>query len=444
MSHHHTVLSRRRLLAASGATVGAILVAASAAASAPASSTTGIQNVIPITEVLAYGQKVTAVAVEYSADVNPRTLDLDTFTVSDSLYNFRFNPISDLDDPEKRADRTVTAIYTNDSPSLDVDQRSDPGRYVIIELDPMDPGGSTVIAWQGGVKVNTDLQTRVVQNEDIHAQPGNGHGLGPKLVPAAAAELTPTQPAVNVLADDFAYERFTPTSGVVLPYAYHVPADYDPSKSYPLMVILPGHGQGYRQDSTGVSNEGVQVASDIPAVAWLQEEWTGTDEDVIVLAVQNQRVGSGNAQAHDMVELVNWFTGEYSVDEGRIYASTVSYGSVLAWSALQNYPGLFDAVLLTGGFGANTTQAAAIADSETPVWITHGTDDHLLNVVTTGQASFNRIWDAYIAQGKTPAQATALVKYTEYPLEAFYEPDPHLAAAPTYEDASILQWLLRQ
>ena len=62
----------------------------------------------------------------------------------------------------------------------------------------------------------------------------------------------------------------------------------------------------------------------------------------------------------------------------------------------------------------------------------------------TGQASFNRLWNAYIALGKTPAQATALVKYTEYGDEAFGEPDEHLAAAPTYEDDSILQWLLAQ
>jgi predicted peptidase len=105
---------------------------------------------------------------------------------------------------------------------------------------------------------------------------------------------------------------------------------------------------------------------------------------------------------------------------------------------------LFDGVLLTGGFGASQAQADAIAASETPIWVTHGTGDHLLNVVTTGQASFNRIWNAYIALGKTPAQASFLVKYTEYPLSAFYEPDQHLAAAPTYEDSSILKWLLAQ
>lgn len=436
-------MSLRKLTAAVSAVALAALVAATAtpvvAAGRPG---TGVQNVIPITEILSYGQKVTAVAVEYSADVNPRTLDLDTFTVSDSLYNFRFDPIGDLTDPTKRADRTVTAVYTNDAPTLEEDQESDRGRYVIIELDPRDPGGNAVIAWQGGVKVNPDLQTRVVQNEDVHAQPGNGKGLGPRLAPASDEELAPTQPAVNLLYDDFVYERFTTSTGTEVPYAYWVPEDYDASRSYPLVVILPGFGQGFIETADGENNEGVQVASDIPATAWLQESWTGTDEDVIVLAVQNRRVGSGIDQANAMVELVEWFADERAVDDERIYGSTVSYGSVLAWAALTDHPGLFDGMLVTGGFGASQAQADAIAASRTPVWITHGTGDHLLDVVTTGQASFNRIWAAYMAQGLTPAQATALVKYTEYPLEAFYEPDQHLAAAPTYEDSSILRWLL--
>jgi predicted peptidase len=436
--------NRKSLTVVSAAVLGAVLLASSASAQSSASEPPGIQNVIPITEILAYGQKVTAVAVEYSADVNPRTLDLDTFTVSDSLYNFRFNPIADLTDPAKRADRTITAIYTNETPSLEADRQSDRGRYVIIELDPFDPGGSTVIAWQGGVKVNPDLQTLVVQNEDIHAQAGSGQGLGPKIASASSDAHGPTQPAVNLLYDDFVYERFTASTGTEVPYAYWIPEDYDASKSYPMVVILPGFGQGYIETAGGDNNEGVQVASDIPAVAWLQEEWTGTDEDVIVLAVQNRRTGSGTAQANAMVEVVNWFTNQYSVDTDRIYASTVSYGSVLAWAALRDHPGLFDGVLPTGGFVASQAQANAIAASETPIWITHGTGDHLLNVVNTGQTSFNRIWNAYIALGKTPAQATALVKYTEYPLSAFYEPDQHLAAAPTYEDSSILKWLLAQ
>ncbi|MCM4081113.1 hypothetical protein [Paractinoplanes hotanensis] len=433
-------MSKRTPLAAITVLFAAVLISPGTATATPADrGGSGVRSVIPITQVLAFGQKVTAVAVEYSSEVNARTLDRDTYTVSDSLYNFRFNPVEDIADPAKRADRTIAAVYTNDAPALNADKRSDRGNFVIIELDATDPGGNTVMAAGNHVKVNPDLQTRVVQNEDVYGQPGNGKGRGHRLATASGKAYAPTKPAINLLVDDFVYQRFTTTSGTMIPYAYHLPGGYDATKKYPVVVILPGHGMGFNG-----ANEGVQVAADIPATAWLQEKWTGTDEDVIVLAPQNQRVGTPAMQANVMVELLNAFTRKFSVDQNRIYASTVSYGSTLAWAALTAQADLFDGVLITGGFAVEASQATAIAASGTPVWITHGTHDHLLNVLTTGQTSYNRIWNAYMALGKTPAQANAVVKYTEYADSAFYEPDHHLAAAPTYADRTILQWLLDQ
>lgn len=401
---------------------------------------TGIQSVTAITDVYAFGQKVSAVAIEYAADVNPRTLDLATYTVSDTIYNFRFNPIGDL---PKLADRTITRIYTNDEPAIDPDGESDRGRYVIVELDPNDPGGNTVIVskcptFLCSVKVNPDLPTQVVQNERVYAQPGNGVGWG-QLLAAASADVHPlTAETINLFVDEFVHDTYV-RNGTVLPYAYHLPADYDPSHAYPIVVILPGHGMGWDGD-----NEGVQIAADIPATAWQRPEWTGTDEDVIVLAPQNQRVGVA-AEADIMVALLEEFMGTYSVDPERVYASTVSYGSTTAWQAMATTrPGLFSAVLITGGFAVSATQAASIAADRTPIWITHGTNDHLLNVATTGRLSRDRLRAAYVAAGVDPGAVEDLVRYTEYGNDAYSLPDYHLAAAPTYEDETILQWLLEQ
>ena len=312
---------RRLAIAVPLAAILAFAAAPGASADPPAVGRdgTGIQSVTAITEVYAFGQKVAAVAIEYSAGVNPRTLDLDTFTVSDTIYNFRFNPISDL---PTLVERTVTAVYTNDEAAINPDSASDPGRFVIVELDETDPGGNTVIVskcptFLCSVKVNPDLPTQVVQNENVYAQPGNGVGWG-QLLSAASSDIHPLSGAtINVLVDDFVHDTYV-LNGTVLPYAYWVPADYDPSSEYPVVVILPGHGMGWDGD-----NEGVQIAADIPATAWLQAEWTGTDEDVIVLAPQNQRVGVP-AEAEIMVALLEEFMGTYSIDPDRVYASTVS------------------------------------------------------------------------------------------------------------------------
>ncbi|GAA1002718.1 phospholipase/carboxylesterase [Acrocarpospora pleiomorpha] len=399
----------------------------------------GIQSITPITTVYTYGQKVSAVAVEYGDNVNPRELDNATFSVQDTTYNFRFNPIEDL---PKLTDRKITRTYTNNAATTRADHRSAPGRYVIVELDPDQNAGWTVIVskcptFLCTVKVNPDLPTRVVQRKNVHAQPALGIGKGQVLAKAAPnTSRKVTEKAVNLLVDEFRYGSYL-SSGMVLPYHYRLPKNYDPAKKYPLMVVLPGHGMGWDGDNTQV-----QVAADIPATAWLQPNWTGGTEDVIVLAPQNQRVG-GPAEADLLVKMLDQFVKDFAVDKRRIYATTVSYGSQLLWNAFAKRPDLFAGGLVTGGFAANAEQAAAIAAAEIPLWITHGVHDHLLNI-NLARTTRQLLQDAYAARGKTPEQLETLLKYTEYEDAAFSLPDYHAAFGPTYEDSSILQWLLSQ
>ncbi|GAB3423592.1 PHB depolymerase family esterase [Flindersiella endophytica] len=405
-------------------------------ASATSPPTRGIRGVTAITQVYTYGQKVAAVAVEYPAVVNAARLEPDTFTVSDSIYNFRYNPIEDL---PKRADRTITNVYTNDTIALRPGGRSKPGRFVIVELAPTDPGGNTVIVSKCptalcSVKVNPELPTEVVQSKDVYALAGPGRG---KVVSEGSPAAHPLSgETVNLLVDDFVLDTFD-HDGSTLRYAYHLPRRYNPHRRYPLVVILPGHGMGWDGD-----NLGVQIAADIPATAWLRPEWIHSREDVIVLAPQNQRAGPA-PEAAELVALVDSFMRSHAVDPGRVYASTVSYGSRLAWEALAMRPGLFSAALITGGFEVGADQAARIAADRTPIWITHGLNDHLLPVAY-GRNSSATLREAYVAAGSSPAEAADLIRYTEYGNGAFSEPDYHAAFGPTYEDAGILRWLLAQ
>ncbi|WP_203928256.1 hypothetical protein [Virgisporangium ochraceum] len=397
----------------------------------------GIRSITPITTVYTYGQKVSAVAVEYGDVVNPRELDNSTFSVQDTLYNFRFNPIEDL--PEL-TDRPVVRTYVNTTAATRADHRSVPGRYVIVELDPNQNAGWTVIVskcptFLCTVKVNPDLPTRVVQRRNVYGQPRYGAGRGPVLAKAApGTSRRATGKAVNQLVDEFRYGSYL-SGGMVLPYHYHLPKNYDPAKKYPLMLVLPGHGMGWDGD-----NLLVQVAADIPATAWLQPKWTGGNEDVIVLAPQNQRVG-GPAEADLLVKMLDQFLTDFAVDRRRVYATTVSYGSQLAWNAFAKRPDLFAGGLVTGGFAVNAGQAAAIAAAEIPLWVTHGVHDHLLNI-SLARNTRTLLTDAYAARGKTPEQIGTLLHYTEYEDAAFSLPDYHAAYGPTYEDGAALRWLL--
>jgi predicted peptidase len=397
----------------------------------------GIRSITPITTVYTYGQKVSAVALEYGDTVNSRMLDNSTFSVQDTIYNFRFNPIADL---PKLTDRTVTHTYTNNAAATRADHRSTPGRYVIVELDPGQNAGWTVIVskcptFLCTVKINPELPTTVVQHKTVYGQARRGKG--PVLAGATPNQSRAmTEKPANQLVDEFRYGSYL-SGGMVLPYHYHLPKDYDPARTYPLMVVLPGHGMGWDGD-----NLRVQLAADIPATAWLQPEWTGSTEDVIVLAPQHQRVG-GAAEADLLVKMLDEFRTDFSVDDRRIYATTVSYGSQLLWHAFAKRPDLFAAGLVTGGFAVNAEQATAIAAAEIPLWVTHGVHDHLLNI-SLARTTRTLLQTAYAARDKTPEQIDALLRYTEYEDASFSLPDYHAAFGPTYEDRSILRWLLSQ
>jgi predicted peptidase len=441
------------------------LAPARAAAEKP---TVGIQSVTGITTIMTFGQKVTAIAVEYPSIVKPQPIEdpenLDTYTVKDSWYDFRFDNVSKITSDIR--DRTITRMYTNDQPATIPDGVSKPGRFVIVELSPLDYGGNTVRTNPASpmyIKIMTgtdDMQTQIIQNRPVLT--ADGVVLG---TPLGAKTPTVYKPSawLDPLADQFQYGVYccqgTPPRQVDLPYYYYIPPELEPGHVYPMVVILPGMGMGYYNGTNPIGlNPKVNVVADIPATAWLQPEWKGTDEKVIVLAPQSRRTGAA-AEAMAVLGLMDEFMAAHpEVDAKRLYFSTVSYGSTTAWSAMQQRPGFFTAGLLTGGFAVSTMQATAIATARplTPIYITHGIHDHLLNYNTTGIVSRDRLRAAYVATGLVDAAgAEALIPFEGYDTPAFFnqvvpqvpgyaEPDNHAVMGPTYADTSKLTWLLSQ
>jgi uncharacterized repeat protein (TIGR02543 family) len=443
------------------------MTSVASAANSAQEPTPGIQSVTGITTIMTFGQKVTAIAVEYSAVADPQAIEdpanLDAYTVKDSWYDFRFDAVSKITSDIRN--RTITRMYTNDQPATIPDGVSKPGRFVIVELSPLDYGGNTVRtnpASSSYIKImtgTTDMQTQIIQNR-------------PVLTADGVVLETPTvyRPSawVDPLADQFQYGDCVNCQQVNaqgaktdLPYYYYIPPDLEPGHVYPMVVILPGQGMGY-YPTTGYSatghNEKVNVVADIPATAWLQPEWKGTDEKVIVLAPQSRRTGA-NYEATAVLGLMDQFMVAHpEVDARRLYFSTVSYGSTTAWAMMQQRPGVFASGLLTGGFAVSTTQATAIATARplTPIYITHGLYDPLLRIGTTGYYSRDRLRAAYMATGLVDAAgAAALIPFLAYDTPAYFnqvvpsvpgyaEPDNHAVMGPTYTDTPKLTWLLSQ
>lgn len=428
---------------------------------APRQTVSGVKSVTDINTVMTFGEKITAVAVEYASIVNPAPLQLNTFTVNDSYYDFRFStgPDGSASSLTNIKPRTITKIYTNSVPAVTPDGLSVPGKYVIVELSALDWGGNTVQtnpASSSYVRVMPldYMKTQVIQNKDVYAYT-DGVSLG---TPLGAGSTTIYKPTIklNPLADQFVLENWAGPNGVNLPYYYRLPPNYDPNHLYPVVVILPGQGMGYLPSGP---NPKVNVVADIPATAWLQPAWTGQTEDVISLAPQNQRVGA-DAEALSVLQLMDNFMTRFSVDPNRLYFTTCSYGSTTAWSAMSQRWGFFASGLLTGGFAVSAAQATNIAKARplTPINITHGLHDPLLNINSTGYTSRDRMRAAYVATGLVDAAgAAALLPFAALDTPLYFnqvvpqipgytEPDNHAVDGAVYADPAhaYTLWLLAQ
>ena len=139
----------------------ASLIPAGAAAAAGGDSSGSPNAVVRsdvITEVTPLGWRVVAVAIRYRERIDLGRAEIPTsaFTVAATINNVTAN-------------RTVVAVYTNDDPEVDRrGTRGEPGRYLIIELNPNDPNAGALV-FSGGINNPIPLvgAYSVTQNADV-------------------------------------------------------------------------------------------------------------------------------------------------------------------------------------------------------------------------------------------------------------------------------------
>ena len=116
-------------------------------------------------------------------------------------------------------------------------------------------------------------------------------------------------------------------------YSYYLPKDYDGSKTYPLVITMPGYGMmWFGEDSSGSNLEwyGFRV-------------WTELSEDVIVVSAQ--LTDWHETSARQAIELTEYFIANFSVDKSRVYAAGYSAGGETMSQAVSMRPDLYAAYL---------------------------------------------------------------------------------------------------
>jgi predicted peptidase len=228
--------------------------------------------------------------------------------------------------------------------------------------------------------------------------------------------------------------RTVRVNGTEYPYCVYVPRDFDPTRTWPVVLFLHGSGErgsdGLRPSQTGLGSAIRLEPSRVPAIAVfpqapLDSRWIGEPADAAMAALD-----AASAEFHG--------------DRDRTYLTGLSmggYGSIHL--ALANPRRFAAVVIVCGGLLPHATTTAvrrsplipdgvdpyafvAHALRAVPMWIFHGADDPVIPV-DEGQHFDEEL-----------KKAGANVRYTEYPGVG------HNAWDRAYGEAELWSWLFAQ
>lgn len=180
-------------------------------------------------------------------------------------------------------------------------------------------------------------------------------------------------------------------------YTYYLPANYNASKSYPMLITLPGWSSKFHTIETTPLTENHYAKSNA-------EIWTALAGDMIV--VSPSLTDWGDKSARQTIELTDYFINNFAVDTSRIYAAGFSAGGETMSKVLDMRPDLFAAYLhcasqWDGGY-ENVTKA------KIPVYISMAQNDEYYGS-QIAQKAYNGLKQAYENAGLTQKEIDELL-----------------------------------
>ncbi len=212
----------------------------------------------------------------------------------------------------------------------------------------------------------------------------------------------------------FIEKNFANDDGTTSPYVVFVPASYDGSKEFPVILFLHGAGE-----TKGGKKMPVEVGIG-PAIKRQQK----TFPFIVVIPQSEKRTWM--AQSPDgkrAIAILDEVMKAYKTDRNRVYLTGLSMGGFGTWSMAAAYPDRWAAIVPICGRGDPT---AAVKIKDLPCWCFHGDKDTAVNV----KGSRDMI-EAIKKSGGSP-------KYNEYADVG------HNSWDKAYAEKGLFPWLLEQ
>lgn len=215
-------------------------------------------------------------------------------------------------------------------------------------------------------------------------------------------------------------------------YSYYLPEDFDESKKYPMMVVMPGYDMmWFGEDSSG---------SNLNWSGFLA--WTELDEDMIVVSAQ--LTDWREKSARQAIELTEYFLDNFPVDVKRVYAAGYSAGGETMSQAVSMRPDLYAAYL----HGASQWDGAfePVAENGVAVYIFMAENDEYYG---SGKArdAYNGLHEAYLDTGLTESQIEDVL-CLEIPDNEYFNSrgiyNYHGGGNILFQNKSILNWIIEK
>ena len=215
-------------------------------------------------------------------------------------------------------------------------------------------------------------------------------------------------------------------------YSYYLPDNYDPAKTYPLIVTMPGYDRmWFGEDSAGSNIEwnGVQA-------------WTKLSESVILVSAQ--LTDWGQTSARQANALTQYMIEHFSVDTRRVYAAGYSAGGETMSQAVSLRPDLYAAYI----HGASQWDGTydPIAENRIAVYIFMAQNDEYYGSQKARDA-YENLHAAYEQVGLSDSAIDQFLQL-QIPDNAYFHRrgiyNYHGGGSIVFDDEAVLNWILKQ
>ncbi|MBT8046069.1 MAG: hypothetical protein KJN67_02770 [Pontiella sp.] len=162
-------------------------------------------------------------------------------------------------------------------------------------------------------------------------------------------------------------------TGIIMPYRYFVPDDYNPNQKYPIVVYL--HGRG----GVGTDNLKHIIKAGKPHIqptVFTTYQKGRPDYKCIVLAPQSNGLWTKQKLEVLYTLIDDVFGKNYSIDMTRKYLTGNSGGAAGAYISLFSEPQYWTAAVITAGRAPASNKKEAMVVQHLPLWSFHGANDH--------------------------------------------------------------------